>query len=254
NGDFQEQEGTVQEWNFSSETVNDKNIAELCNNFHAKHDGWSSHIVERTATTIVISIIPIIMVDSLDDNLSLEDQSSLNTYKEQIEQYIQVHESQLQPFPLETSPDDNELVVYTYSLGGADRNPEIDSFIKELTTQGINYQIEYEYSREDNVGATGGGYELILYIASAVASGMMYDLLKKVTELVFTNVKKDKIDKIKNKMAYYLNTQPENLTIIQLNQEGEKGYVYTTIRFNRDDYEVVFDKKGNISRCKKPSV
>jgi hypothetical protein len=249
-GSFPEQEDLIQTWNFYSTTVNDENIEELYNNLFSQLSPWSSYMVEKTTEQITVSLISVLIVESLDDKITSKDQEYQNIYINQINQYVQAHKGQLSDYKVDYHMFQKDLTTCTFQMDGGNRSPEIESLLKNLSSQNINYHIEYEYGRVDDHGASGGVYEIIFYIASVALSGATYDLLKKFSSLIITNVKKDKIDMIKDKLSYHLNTQPENLILIQLSKDEKTGIYFATFKFNRDYFEVTFNREKDIIKYK----
>ncbi|OLS35456.1 hypothetical protein [Bacillus sp. MRMR6] len=132
---------------------------------------------------------------------------------------------------------------------GQSSSIKFNEIIQHLRANNIDVHIEYEHTKRNDQGASGGFYEVILFIQNTIVSGFVYDLIKKLPAIKSFNFTKERIDIIKEKASKILNTQPENLDLTDL--EEVDGTVNVVFRFNRVDYNFKFNDKNIMIHFKK---
>ncbi|MCM3756436.1 hypothetical protein M3197_02955 [Sporosarcina aquimarina] len=248
-GDFPQNNDLINEWAFSSETVNKSSLTNLYNKaIDPSRIGWSSYEIVVTASETRIEIRPTFFVDSTDDKYRETEKILIRAIENEIEKFVYDNEAKSIEFNLDEKSDDNDYNVFIYSCPGASDSNEFRDFISELEQDTISYKIEYERSQVTDQGASGGIYEVLLYIVDTITAGVVYDLIKKMPEFkIITNLKKSRIENFKKKAALCLNTLPGNLELNEINEisNGNKN-MQVTFRFNRNYYDFVFDNDNEI--------
>jgi hypothetical protein len=253
-GNFPEKEEVVKEWNFQSITVENANIVALYDNV-MQNIGWSSYKIEKTKNNIRISLTPIIMVDALDHELSQINKDNIDTIKEQVDKYVHDHKADsLVSVTNDKTERTEDLYAYVFESHGGSESVEIQALIDHLRENKIEFEIVYEYSRADDVGASSGVYEVIIFIQESVMSGVTYDLLKMIPLFTLINIKKDRVDVLTKKAAHYLHTQTGNIELTNLEECRDTGNVNMSFYFNRNSYDFTFNKKNMIINFKKDNV
>jgi hypothetical protein len=248
-GDFPQSNEIIKEWDFQSNSIDKDSLEGLYTEAILKRGGWSSCDIESTTTAIRFSLKPTFFVDSLNQELNVEENEFINSIIKQVDQYVQKHRLEPPVSLIKINQIGKESEVVVYREEGQSNSKEFQRFIEQLKNNGISYHIEYEYSNAVDIGASGGVYEVILFIQNTIASGVLYDLIKSVPARYFPNLKKERIDILKEKLAHYLYTQPENIDITWL--ETNDSYVCIDVSFNRVKYQFEFDNRNEIINIKK---
>lgn len=245
-GDFPQKNEIIQEWNFPSNTIDKNNIENLYNILMYDKVGWSSYDIEKTVKNVMISLIPTFFVDSVHEDLPVEEKSIIEEMIAKIDHYVEEHTLKGDFQATVEVKQSKDMQVFVLHEPGTSDSIEFHLLINKLKANSIHFHIEYERSRVDDQGASGGFYEVIIFIQNTLASGIVYDLLKKIPSLIPLNVKKDRIDLITEKAAYRLNTQPENLLLSKIEEESNTGNLKIVFNFNRSVNTFKFDNENNI--------
>jgi hypothetical protein len=248
-GEFPQSDEVIKLWDFQSETIDRASLDELYNKSILKRDGWSDSDIESSPTSLRLTLKPTFFVDTLEQELKNEEQEFLDSVIKQVNQFVSEHQL-FTPGPTNTTVEVDkcsEMIIYREP--GQSSSREFHRFIEELKSMDIKYHIEYEHSNAAEVGASGGFYEAIIFIQNTVVSGVVYDLIKGVPARYFPQVRKERTDILKGKIAYELSTQPENLEIISY----EVGDEYTSIEvyFNRNKYQYKFNHSNEMIKFNK---
>lgn len=249
-GDFSNTNEVIQEWSFWSSTIDKQSVFNLYNAIMYEKVGWSSCEIEKTEKNVRISLVPIFFVDSIIEVLSDENKEILEGMREQVDKYVEENKSDLINPVFSENKNIKDMQAYILQEPGQSDSLEFQMLLDQLRANGIQFHIEYEHSRADDVGASGGLYEVIVFIRDTVASGIAYDLLKKFPSLIALNIKKDRIDSITEKAASRLNTQVANLELCELEKQ-ESGNISISFNFNRSIHKFEFDSNNDISKYSK---
>ncbi|WP_316572945.1 hypothetical protein [Neobacillus sp. YIM B06451] len=245
---FPEENEIIKEWQFQSGSVVKKDLQELFYIAVSKEVGWSTFDMTTTSKSITVSLIPIFFTDSINEDVSDADRDILNNIINQVNSYVIKHSKTEQASVKPKQPHiDSQALIYR--VPGQGGSFEFENFIKNLTKNNISFYIEYEHSNIAEQGASGGFYEVILFIKDTITSGVVYDLLKKVPGMEQINLKRDRFEILKMKTANFLNTQPSNLEVVEL--EEVNGSLSMSVIFNRIKYNFTFNKKNEIINFKK---
>jgi len=243
-GDFPKDNILIKEWNFQSSTVETNNIIDLYCTAIPSEIGWTSYDIEKTQKQIRISLIPTFFMDSIHEDLYIDDKILLDVIIKKVNEYVIIHTLDI-PRPINNVKVPSDFQTLFYEISGQSDSTEFQELISQLKANNIEFYVEYERSNAVDQGASGGFFEALVFIQNTIASGVAYDLLKKIPSLIIMNVKKERIDCIKEKVAHILNTQPENLLLTALEEE-QNGVVNTVFNFNRFKYNIKLNDKNEI--------
>lgn len=245
---FEEKNELIQQWYFYSKTVEKINLDQFYQENFGEI-GWSSYEIKRTSNKISISFNPMFFVESICDDIQPNEKIILENIKKKITNYVDYHKVEFvnQISIVEPLKD---MYAFTLQEVGHSSIPEFDIFINDLKEKNIQFFIEYENSQMIDQGASGGFYEVIIFIQNSLLSGALYDLLKNLPSIKFLNLKRERFDILKDKAAEHINTQPENLEILELEQLTN-NHIKVTFYFNRFNYKFQFDDSNLIISFKK---
>jgi len=212
--------------------------------------GWSSYEVVQTEQNIRLSLAPTFFVDSVNAVLSGENKDILEVMIEQINKYVVENKSELINPVISENKKMKDMQAYILREPGQSDSLEFRVLLDQLQANGIQFHIEYEHLRADDVGASGGLYEVIVFIQNTVASGIAYDILKKLPSLISLNIKKDRIDIITEKVASRLNTQVANIELYELEKQSPDN-ITISFSFNRSIHKFEFDSNNEIVKYSK---
>lgn len=250
NEDFPNTNEVIQEWCFWSSTIDKQSIFNLYNAIMYEKVGWSSCEIEQTEKNVRILLIPIFFVNSIIEILSDENKEILEGMREYINKFVEENKTEFIKPVISKNNNMKDMQVYILQEPGRTDSLEFQILLNQLQKNGIQFHIEYEHSRADDTGASGGLYEVIVFIQNTVSSGIAYDLLKKLPSLISLNIKKDRIDSITEKAAHRLNTQVANLELCELEKQ-DSGNITISYNFNRSIHQFEFDSNNMISKYSK---
>jgi hypothetical protein len=248
-GEFPQSDEVIKLWDFQSKTVDKASLDDLCIESILKRGGWSNSDIESSPTSLRLTLKPTFFVDSLDQKLKNDEQEFLNSAIKQVDQFVNKHQLVTTDTTNTTVEVDENSEMVIYREPGQSSSREFERFIEELKSRDIKYHIEYEHSSASEVGASGGFYEAIIFIQNSLASGVVYDLIKGVPARYFPQIKKERTDILKRKIANELSTQPENLEIIKYKVEDECASI--EVYFNRNKYEYKFNQSNEMIKFNK---
>jgi hypothetical protein len=248
-GDFPESNEIIKEWEFKSNTVTRANLEKLCNESVVIKVGWSTSDIECLTNSIRLTLKPIFFVDSLAQQLNSEEQDLLRGIIDDVNLFVEEHKLTKSTQSPEIVEIDRNSEMITYREPGQSSSREFNKFIEKLEGKSIRYQIEYKHSQAVEQGASGGFFEAIIFIQSTIASGVVYDLIKGVPAKYLPQVKKERTDTLKSKIAHELRTQPENLEMTSY--KVEEDFTTLDVYFNRNKYQCQFDKKNELVKFNK---
>ncbi|MGM0840257.1 MAG: hypothetical protein ACQEWE_06005 [Bacillota bacterium] len=243
-GEFPQSDEVIKLWDFQSDTVDKASLDDLCIESILKRGGWSNSDIESSPTSLRLTLKPTFFVDSLEQELKNDEQEFLDSAIKQVDQFVSKHQLVTTGTTNTSVEVDKSSEMIIYREPGQSSSREFERFIEELKSRDIKYHIEYEHSSAAEVGASGGFYEAIIFIQNTLASGVLYDLMKGVPAKYFPQVKKERIDILKGKIAHELSTQPENLEIISYEVEDECASM--EVYFNRNKYQYKFSQSNEM--------
>lgn len=212
--------------------------------------GWSSYEIKQTEKNVRISLVPTFFVDSVIEVLSDENKEIIEVMREHIGEYVEENKSDFINPVISENNNMKDMQAYILQEPGQRDSLEFQVLLDQLQANRIQFHIEYEHLRADDVGASGGLYEVIVFIQNTVASGIAYDLLKKLPSLISLNVNKYRIDTITEKAASRLNTQVANLELCELEKQCS-GNITISFNFNRFIHKFEFDSNNDIIKYSK---
>lgn len=168
---------------------------------------------------------------------------------QKLDEFVKENIVELQVPIIKKNEFSNDSLMFIFKEPGHNSSAIFDRFVKELAANNIDFKIEYEHSQVVDQGASGGLYEVIIFIANTLASGILYDIIKNVPGLECTELKKERFDILKEKAASSLSTQPENIEITHFKLDNQD--IELEVFFNRSKYSFIFNKKNKIVAFKK---
>lgn len=242
-GDFPQKKFVMEEWEFQSDSIGRNDVEKLFTDA-ITNETWVSYDMVNTPNSLEVSFELINFVESLDEKFSEEFEVFLDHAKKKINFFVVEHQN-LSTIEKKSLISLDTLAI-THKIEGQNGSAEIETLLETLKEYKIDFQIEYEHSQLVENGASGGTYEIIIFIANTLASGITYDLIKKFPSLNLINIKKDRVDVLKEKSSYYLNTQPENIVLRNLEVDMETNVASLLISFNRSKYLIKFNDRNEM--------
>lgn len=140
-----------------------------------KREGWTSYDLYKSQRLCIVDY------DLIFTRIKLSelDRKTVSIVLNTIKQYIDSikYDTDLNEFHLNSPENKEQGILLKVSKPG-----EINTNYEELETflrkEKVDYSIVSKISSHAEIGASGGGSELILFIAGAVSSGVTWDLLK----------------------------------------------------------------------------